>query len=166
MQEFALAPRDRQDCGDGVLRQRADLEGVEESELGDFEVEAEGAAECSAKFWPVEVPGDSFLLDNGVFVAFFRIALADTGQGAVFAGDNFMGTTAGPGPWTGNEGSEGVGPGSEKEGFEGVEIGFGDESGPGGWEGGGTGDGLEGEPERGWERGHGLTINRTLNLEP
>ena len=77
------------------------------------------------------------------------IALADAGQGTVFAGDNLMEAAAIPG--TGNEGSKGVGPGSEKEGFESVEVGFGDVPGPGGWEGGAARDGLESGPEGGWE---------------
>ena len=53
-------------------------------------------------------------------------------------------------PGTGNEGSWGIRPGSEKEGLEGVEVGFVDESSPGGWEGGAAGDGFESGPKGGW----------------
>ena len=56
-----------------------DLEGVVESELDDFWLEAEGAANDLADFWLVEFPDDAFAGQDGVFAAVRRIALADAG---------------------------------------------------------------------------------------
>src|SRR5258706_1844450 len=152
MQKFTLARGDREDGRDGVLGPCADLEGVEQSELGDFEVEAKFAAKGAAKSGPVEVPRDTFILDNSVFVAPRPSALADASQGAVFARDNFV--QAATIPRTRNERSQGVGPRGQEKGLEGVEVGSGNVLGPGGGEGGGAGDGFEGEPEARGNGGH------------
>jgi hypothetical protein len=49
-----------------------------------------------ADFWPVEFPCNTFIGQDGVFAAMRRIALADAGESAVVARDDFVVATALP----------------------------------------------------------------------
>ena len=144
VQEFALAGRQGENGGDGVHGPGADLDGVIEAELGDFEIQAEGAAEGAANFGPVEFPGNAFSRQDGVGAAGWGIALAEAVEGAVVLGNDFMETTTFPG--AGNElgGFGGFGP--EEKGGEGFQVGA-ELMAPSGVEGGTARDGFEGGPE-------------------
>jgi hypothetical protein len=97
-----------------------DLEGVVESELDDFGLEAERAANDLADFWPVEFPRDAFTGQDGVFAAVGGIALAEASESAVVAGDDFVVATAFPG--AGNELERFAGFGLEEKGAKYFEV--------------------------------------------
>lgn len=120
MEQFVLAGRQGENRGNRVPRPRSNLVAVVETKFGDFKIETEGAAEGAADFGPVEFPGDALIGQDGVFAAVGWIALANAGEGAVVAGNNFMGTTAFP--RTRNELSGCAGFSAKKEGGKSFEV--------------------------------------------
>ena len=136
--------------GRSVQGQSADLEGVVEAEFNDFVLQFERLAKGATKLGPVEFPGDAFLGDDGVGLAALRIALANAVQDFAVEANDFVVAAAVPGTGDGIGGRAGDRP--QKQLLEGFEVGA-EVAEPNGPLGIAAGDGFEGGPEGGWEKG-------------